>query len=203
MSAALPGFTLASEILPSNLTHEELEEIIHGKEAEIERLRGMRNTSPAYPEQTESNGLKPDERQALNEFLNNLLAANKELRETIEKQGRKIADQASEISDLKQDIEDIREYFPRLVAEDRARLTVLEHGTIAVEPKTVKSHLDGLHEHMMAIGRKQVSFREAAKIIGISKQRLHQFKAEIALDTRFIIIDSQSHKQKELIRLRE
>jgi len=199
MSAALPGFTLASEILPNNLTHDELEEIIHGKDAEIERLRGMRNTSPAYPEQTESHGLKPDERQTLND----LLAANKELRETVEKQERKIADQAREISDLKQDIEDIREYFPRLVAEDRARLTVLEKGTIAVEPKTVKSHLDGLHEHMMAIGRKQVSFREAAKIIGISKQRLHQFKAEIALDTRFIIVDSQSHKQKELIRLRE
>ena len=200
MSAALPGFTLAPEIPPSD---EELEEIIHGQEAEIERLRGMRNTLPACPEQTKSNGPMPEERQDLNEFLNGLLAANKELRETVEKQGRKIADQAREISDLKQDIEDIREYFPRLVAEDRARLTVLEKGTIAGEPKTVKSHLDGLHEHMMAIGRKQVSFREAAKIIGISKQRLHQFKAEIALDTRFIIVDSQSHKQKELIRLRE
>ena len=200
MSATLPGFTLAPEIPPSD---EELEEIIHGQEAEIERLRGMRNTLPACPEQTKSNGPMPEERQDLNEFLNGLLAANKELRETVEKQGRKIADQAREISDLKQDIEDIREYFPRLVAEDRARLTVLEKGTIAGEPKTVKSHLDGLHEHMMAIGRKQVSFREAAKIIGISKQRLHQFKAEIALDTRFIIVDSQSHKQKELIRLRE
>jgi len=199
MNAALPGFTLASEILPGNLTHDELEEIIHGKEAEIERLGGMRSTSPACPEQIESNGPMPDEMQALTD----LLAANKELRETVEKQGRKIADQAKEISDLKQDIEDIREYFPRLIAEDRARLTVLEKGTIAGEPKTVKSHLDGLHEHMMAIGRKQVSFREAAKIIGISKQRLHQFKAEIALDTRFIIVDSQSHKQKELIRLRE
>ena len=199
MSAALPGFTLASEILPGNLPDDELEEIIHGKEAEIERLRVMRNTSPACPEQIEPNGPMTDERQV----LNNLLAANKELRETVEKQGRKIADQAREISDLKQDIEDIREYFPRLVAEDRARLTVLEKGTIAGEPKTVKSHLDGLHEHMMAIGRKQVSFREAAKILGISKQRLHQFKAEIALDIRFIIVDSQSHKQKELIRLRE
>ena len=123
MSAALPGFTLAPEIPPSD---EELEEIIHGQEAEIERLRGMRNTLPACPEQTKSNGPMPEERQDLNEFLNGLLAANKELRETVEKQGRKIADQAREISDLKQDIEDIREYFPRLVAEDRARLTVLE-----------------------------------------------------------------------------
>lgn len=199
MSAALPGITLVSEVLPGNLPHEELEEIIHGKEAEIERLRGMRDTSPACPEQTEPNGPMPDEMQV----LDGLLAANRELRETVDKQGRKIADQAREISDLKQDIEDIREYFPRLVAEDRARLTVLENGTIAGEPKTVKSHLDGLHEHMTAIGRKQVSFREAAKILGISKQRLHQFKAEIALDTRFIIVDSQSHKQKELIRLRE
>jgi hypothetical protein len=106
------------------------------------------------------------------------------------------------VRELQQDIADIREYFPKLVAQDRQRIKVLEEKADATDPKTVKHHLDGLHDHMKAVGLKQVTFKDAARILQISKQRLHQLKAVIALDQRFVIVKSQSHKQKELIRLR-
>ena len=53
------------------------------------------------------------------------------------------------------------------------------------------------------MGLKQTTFAGAARILKVSRQRIHQLKAVIALDTRFILIPSDSHKQRILIRLRE
>ena len=63
--------------------------------------------------------------------------------------------------------------------------------------------LDELYKEMKAIGRKQTDFATAARMVRRSKSRMLQLKAAIALDQRFILIPSESHSQKLLIRLRE
>jgi uncharacterized coiled-coil protein SlyX len=63
--------------------------------------------------------------------------------------------------------------------------------------------LDELYNEMKAMGRKQTDFATAARMVKRSKARLFQLKATIALDQRFILISSESHSQKLLIRLRE
>ena len=62
--------------------------------------------------------------------------------------------------------------------------------------------LDELYKEMKAIGRKQTDFATAARMVKRSKRRMIQLKTAIALDQRFILVPSESHSQKILIRLR-
>jgi hypothetical protein len=72
------------------------------------------------------------------------------------------------------------------------------------EPIVERSPLiDELYNHMKAVGLKQTTFAGAAKILKVTKGRVHQFKAAIALDQRFIIAQSESHKQRLVIRLKD
>lgn len=61
--------------------------------------------------------------------------------------------------------------------------------------------LDELYKEMTAIGRKQVDFATAARMVKRSKSRMLQLKGLIALDERFVLKPSESHSQKNLIRL--
>ncbi len=71
------------------------------------------------------------------------------------------------------------------------------------EPEDDSPLIDELYKKMKAIGRKQTDFATAARMVKRSKARLFQLKPAIALDPRFILIPSESHSQKILIRLRE
>jgi hypothetical protein len=72
------------------------------------------------------------------------------------------------------------------------------------EPEAKESPLiDELYAHMKTVGLKQTTFSGAAKILKVTKGRVHQLKTTIALDQRFIILVSESHKQRLVIRLRE
>ena len=71
------------------------------------------------------------------------------------------------------------------------------------EPEEDSPLIDELYKEMKAIGRKQTDFATAARMVKRSKARLFQLKPAIALDSRFILIPSESHSQKILIRLRE
>lgn len=71
------------------------------------------------------------------------------------------------------------------------------------EPEEDSPLIDELYREMKAIGRKQTDFATAARMVKRSKARLFQLKPAIALDQRFILIPSESHSQKILIRLRE
>ena len=62
--------------------------------------------------------------------------------------------------------------------------------------------LNELYKEMKAIGRKQTDFATAARMVKRSKRRMIQLKTAIALDQRFILVPSESHSQKILIRLR-
>ena len=70
------------------------------------------------------------------------------------------------------------------------------------EPEDSKL-LDELYAEMTAIGRKQVDFKTAARMIKRSKSRLLQIKPLIGQDMRFMLVPSESHSQKILIRLRD
>ena len=71
------------------------------------------------------------------------------------------------------------------------------------KPDTPSDLLDMLYKHMKAVGIKQTTFAGAAKILQRSKGRIKQLHSQIACDQRFIIVPSESHKQRLLIRLRE
>lgn len=73
----------------------------------------------------------------------------------------------------------------------------------AKEPENDSPLIDELYKEMTAIGRKQTDFATAARMVKRSKRRMLQLKAAIALDQRFILIPSERHQQKVLIRLRE
>ena len=94
------------------------------------------------------------------------------------------------------------EHLARSIAEDRQRISRLE--TPKIQPSNEDSPLlDELYKEMKAQGRKQTDFSTAARMVKRSKRRIIQLKGAIALDQRFILIPSESHSQKLLIRLRE
>jgi hypothetical protein len=113
-----------------------------------------------------------------------------------------------EISDLKATVANLREGITTLEAtqETQADNQLIQLRLInKLQPKPEEDSplLDGLYKEMKAIGRKQTDFATAARMVKRSKARLFQLKAVIALDQRFILVPSESHSQKLLIRLRD
>ena len=120
----------------------------------------------------------------------------------IEKLNDRIAALESHISALDAHQSEDMDHLARSIAEDRQRITKLEEPTI--QPSKENSPLlDELYKEMKAQGRKQTDFSTAARMVKRSKRRIIQLKGAIALDQRFILIPSESHSQKLLIRLRE
>ncbi|MCK9571357.1 hypothetical protein M0R72_20580 [Candidatus Pacearchaeota archaeon] len=103
-----------------------------------------------------------------------------------------------ELQGLKNDFMAYREMAERDRALDRQRISKLEHPHEPQDPKI----LDDLHKEMLAMGRKQVDFATAARMVKRSKSRMLQLKGMIGQDMRFILVPSESHSQKVLIRLR-
>ena len=124
MSAALPAFQLASTLGPSPDEREDFAAKIRAKDAELEELR----------ESKQSGAMKPPERQALVQLLSD--------------QSKKIQDLEKALKEAQNDIEWIQQNFPKLIAEDRKRLKLLEDGPDLSENETVLSHIDELYTHM-------------------------------------------------------
>ena len=197
--AGVLGFQPASELCPSPSRDSELEALCSLQAEQLERLQDHANE----PRAKAGTIIRPEEKQALVQLLSDLGEQGKAQVKQIEKMVREIDDLRKALKEAEEDIEQIRLYFPKLISEDRKRLTTLEQGSALSDNATVQGHITKLYAHMEAIGRKQVSFLEASKCLKLSKSRVLQFKAIIALDDRFIIVQSESHKQKGLIRLRK
>jgi uncharacterized coiled-coil protein SlyX len=202
MAAALPGFQLASELGPSQSREQELEDQCRRMAAENEVLRATVDSAPKAPSQKEAS-LKPEEKQKLLEVISDLGHRVEDLERLTARQAKELEELQKAKKEAQTDIAWIQESFPPQIAESKRRLRALEEGPDLSENETVQGHVTALYTHMEAIGRKQVSFREASKCLKLSKSRVLQFKAAIALDPRFIIVHSESHKQKSLIRLRK
>lgn len=151
--AQLPGFVPASDIPSRNLTREEeLEEQVRQSKAETLRVLELLGSEPARNLTT---GPKPQEWQALQTVLSDLLEANRDLHERLGKQGRQIEELKNTNKQLQRDVHDIRElakesidgiksevasckqliddFSGRLaldIALDRQRLAKLEHPEI-------------------------------------------------------------------------
>jgi len=196
MSSSLPSFQLASELPPSPTREQVLEDKIREQATQLERLQ---DDGP----QKKATGIKPDDLQKLIILFNTFDGRIKELEQLTKKHAIQIDDLTKDVRDTQEDIEQIRDYFPRLMAEANRRLKALEAEPSLKESATAQAHIEELYEHMETVGRKQVSFKEASRCLNLSKSRTLQLKTAIALDDRFIIIPSESHKQKRLIRLRK
>ena len=95
-------------------------------------------------------------------------------------------------------LEDLEMSTAERIAQDRKRLAKLENPRAPQDTHL----LDELYAEMQAIGRKQVDFATAARMVKRSKSRMLQLKAEIGQDKRFVLVTSETHSQKVLIRLR-
>lgn len=85
------------------------------------------------------------------------------------------------------------------MAEIRKRLTKIENPH---KPKDSRL-LDELYKTMQARGLKQTDFATAARMVKRSKARMLQLKGEIGEDMRFVLVPSESHSQKVIIRRRD
>jgi len=195
MSSALPSFIVASELPPSPSEREALEDTIRRQAEQLEKLQDGGSPQKA--------GIKPDELQKLIILLNGFDGRIKELERLTEKQSVQINDLSKDLREAQEDIEQIRDHFPRLISEVKKRLKTLERGPDPSKNVTAQAHVEELYKHMEMIGRKQVSFKEASRCLRLSKSRVLQLKTALALDDRFIIVPSEGHKQKNLIRLRK
>ena len=194
VASSIPSFVIASELPPSPSEREALEDKIRAQAAQLEKLQDGGECAPR---------IRPDELQKLIILLNTFDGRIKELEVQTERHARQIDDLTKDARDIQEDIEQIRDHFPRLIAEVNRRLKVLEAESSPNESATAQAHIEELYEHMETIGRKQVSFKEASRCLKLSKSRVLQLKTALALDDRFIIVPSQGHKQKKLIRLRK
>jgi hypothetical protein len=115
--------------------------------------------------------------------------------------------QAAEIAALKENWKEARPLSTVTRLDDLwAWVEEIDSRTLSQpEPQPAKPspHIDELYSHMKLVGLKQTTFAGAAKVLGVTKQRVLQLKPAIAQDMRFIILPSQSHSQKLIIRLRE
>jgi hypothetical protein len=113
-----------------------------------------------------------------------------------------------EISDLKATVANLQEDITALEATqdtqaDNQLIQLRLINKLQPKPEEDSPLLDDLYKEMKAQGRKQTDFATAARMVKRSKARLFQLKTAIALDQRFILVPSESHSQKLLIRLRE
>jgi hypothetical protein len=141
-----------------------------------------------------------EERLALVSLLDKIASIKKELDGTASGLAIQIEELSKDNDRLHQDIFDVKELARYTLKELSRRLTAIEDKNMK-KGESASKHLDQLFEDMEILGRKQVSFLEASKMLNIGKPRMKQLKPIIALDGRFIIVKSRSHKQKEMIRL--
>lgn len=126
MSSALPSFVPASELPSSPSREEELEAIIRRQAEQLERLQ---DDGP----QRECS-VEPREIRKFIDIISVLDGRIVTLEKLVEKQAVQISDLNKDMREAQEDIEQIRLYFPKLIAEDRHRLAEIE-GRLTVAPQ--------------------------------------------------------------------
>lgn len=84
------------------------------------------------------------------------------------------------------------------IAADRRRITVLERPNYG---ERSRERVDELHRAMKRYRFLQVTFAQAAKLLGVTYRRACQLRGLIAIDPRFKIVKDPRHAQRTLIRL--
>jgi hypothetical protein len=84
------------------------------------------------------------------------------------------------------------------IAADRRRITALERPNYG---EGSRERVNELHRAMKQHHFLQVTFAQAAKLLGVTYQRACQLRGLIAIDPRFKIVKDPRHAQRMLIRL--
>lgn len=84
------------------------------------------------------------------------------------------------------------------IASDRRRITALERPNYG---EGARERVNELHRAMRQHHMSQVTFAQAAKLLGVTYQRACQLRGLIAIDPRFKIVKDPRHSQRMLIRL--
>ena len=190
MDATL-GFQPASELGPSPSMIEELEDLVRAQAAQIERYQD------AEPNRSASQGFKSEKKLALIKILDQLIGRCKEQSRTIESLKKENEDLKNKLSDVQQDLLDIRDYFPKLLAEDRQRITALEERGKPKKTDVTLAHINALAQALLIrakAGQRGVTYTEAANILMLDKSRICQLRSLIASDSRFNI-DWHPHRK--------
>lgn len=170
-----------------------MEDIIQRQATQLEKLQ-----DGGY-----GGNILPGEIRKFVEITSVLEGRIKALEQLTEKQSILIDDLRKEVKANGQEVYEVHDMAKTIIGDACKRITALEEGPDPSEDISAQGHVEELYKHMEAIGRKQVSFKEASRCLNLSKSRTLQLKTAIALDDRFIIVPSTTHKQKRLIRLRK
>jgi hypothetical protein len=193
---SLPGYQADNDLdLIPRTREEELEDIIRSKDNCIEKIIEKLDHQVKH-----ARGMSGEERLALISLLDKIASNKKELDSTAKGLAIQIEELSKADEKLQLDIFDVKDLARYTLKELSKRITAIEDKEIK-KGVSASKHLDQLFADMEILGRKQVSFLEASKILNIGKSRMKQLKPNIAHDERFIIVKSRSHKQKVMIRL--
>jgi len=107
---------------------------------------------------------------------------------------------SEDIIQLRADMEEYNDLRASEIGQDRRRIAALEAPVEAGE--RALSHLDHLAREMKKSRIRQLSFTNAARLLGISRPRIHQLRPSIEQDKRFSIVTDPHHKQRLIIRVR-
>lgn len=205
-----PDFLPASEIPPRNLAYEqELEEKIRQSEAENERLQDLAGSEAPIarpePRKATGSGIKPQELQALQEVISDLLEANKGLQATTKKQALQIEDLQKANKKLGQEVYDVHEMARSIISDVAKRVTAIEERNKPRETENNAARLNTLAQSLIALaksGQRGVTYAEAAKILKLDKSRVCQLRSLIASDSRFDISWHPNRRNTKVICLK-
>jgi len=139
----------------------------------------------------------PSDRALMSEILARLAA----LEERDRQREEEIASLKAHIAELERDHNEVADFNARERAIDRQRIAALEIPAQALSQMTATDHLDRLFSEMRRLGHRQTTTKDAARLMGISKDQAKKLKPYLATDSRFIILKDPHHKQRHLIRL--
>jgi len=99
----------------------------------------------------------------------------------------------------KEEIVALREEVALERAYDRQRISKLEAPAPVLSQKTGEAHLNRLFSEMKRLRMRQTTTRDAARLMGISKDQAKKLKPYLAADFRFTLLKDPHHKQRYLI----
>jgi uncharacterized coiled-coil protein SlyX len=198
MAAAASGFMPASEPGLSPSREAELEDLCSRQAEQIERLQDLAPEPQQPTRQPQAAIIRPEEKQALVQLLSDLSKKVEDLEKLTAKQAREIEDLKVAKKDAEEDIEQIREHFPRLIMETKARLKAIEEKGKPQKTDATLAHINALASELLA----RATYAEAAKILRLDKSRVCQLRGLIASDSRFNIDWHPNRKNTKVICLK-
>lgn len=158
-----------------------------------------RTSQPKEYEVTDANRFVPvaSPQLLLSQVLERLATLEEEYRNFREEVALERAHDRKRIADL----EDLVGREALEAARARQRITTLEKPAPALREETAAAHLDHLFSEMRRLSIRQVTTKDAARLLGLSKRQMKDVKPYLAEDSRFVVMKDPHHKQRHLIQL--